>query len=273
MLEKLYRGDTEQILKDIIDCYKQQDFAVVNFLYFANAMQYHLFEEPQNKKDIEYKHALLGSDFLLPDGIALQLWDYVAHKPKSWVSNLNGTDLTPRILEYITEKYTVELYIASLYDERIWKWKEWLEIAIEKFKSHYGIQKIHGFQTHFTERWSEYPWEEWTLSDTWKEENVCRIVMHCTWTPFQELWTEQHKDWYQKNKMLVLNVWGFVDFFSGFEQRAPERVVRARVLETFWRITTNPKKNLKKFIAMFWIWRVILKNVVAKMKNLLCPHK
>lgn len=119
MLEKLYRGNTEAILKDITDRYDQQDFAVVNFLYFANAMQYHLFEEPQNKKDEEYKQALLNSDFILPDGIALQLWNYIAYKPRSWVSNLNGTDLTPRILEYITSKYTVELYIASLYDERI----------------------------------------------------------------------------------------------------------------------------------------------------------
>ncbi|MBP6910822.1 hypothetical protein KBC03_04510 [Patescibacteria group bacterium] len=47
---------------------------MVNFLYFANAMSYHLFEKSRNEKEVAYKHALLHGDFLLADGIALQLW-------------------------------------------------------------------------------------------------------------------------------------------------------------------------------------------------------
>lgn len=256
MLEKLYRDDTTQVLEDIVNCYKQKGFAVVNFLYFANAIQFHLFENPTLPKDKEYENALRAGDFLLPDGIALQVWNYAMNKPKTWVSNLNWTDLTPRILEYITKKYTVELYIVSLYDDRIGKGKERLEIGIEKCRSHFGIENIYWFQTHFLDRGKEFPWEEWS-QDNPPADDVCRIMMHCTGTPFQELWTEKHREWYEKQHMLVLNVGWFIDFFSGFEQRAPERVVRARVLETFWRITTNPKKNLKKFLAMFGVVRVL----------------
>ncbi len=255
MLEKLYRGNTEEVIKDIVSRYKEQGFAVVNFLYFASAIQYHVFEESKNQKDKDYKEALENWDFLLPDGIALQIWDR-ASRNQQWLSNLNWTDLTPAILSYITSKYTVELYIVSLYDDRIGKGKEWLEIAIEKFKSQYGIEKVYGFQTHFLERWNDFLWDEWK-QDAAPAANTCRIMMHCTWTPFQEIWTEKHKHWYKQQNMLVLNVGGFVDFFSGFEQRAPKRMVKARVLETFWRVITNPKKNLKKFVTMFGFVRVI----------------
>jgi len=44
-----------------------------------------------------------------------------------------------------------------------------------------------------------------------------------------------------------------LDYYSGFETRAPKRVVKMRVGETLWRITTQPQKNLKKFLAMFKI--------------------
>jgi UDP-N-acetyl-D-mannosaminuronic acid transferase (WecB/TagA/CpsF family) len=101
--------------------YADQKFCVVNFLYFANAMQYRLFETPRNAADTIYKEALAHSDLLLPDGIALQMWDSRSRKPKRWLHNLNGTDLTPQILSYFTTKYTVHLYISSLYDENIGK--------------------------------------------------------------------------------------------------------------------------------------------------------
>jgi hypothetical protein len=62
--------------------------------------------------------------------------------------------------------------------------------------------------------------------------------------------------------MLVLNVWWFVDFYSGFEKRAPERVVKLRVWETIRRILDNPKKNGKKFLAMFGVFRLIWKKLL-----------
>ena len=44
-----------------------------------------------------------------------------------------------------------------------------------------------------------------------------------------------------------------LDYYSGFETRAPKRVVQLRVGETLRRIITQPQKNLKKFLAMFKI--------------------
>lgn len=256
MIEKLYKGDVEQYIKELESLYTQKQFCVTNFLYFANAVQYKLLE--QNVKDMEYKKALLSSDFLLPDGIALQIWAYFAQNPKKRLHNLNWTDLTPKILEYFSKNYTVHLYIYSLYDEKIWKSQEWLHKATNKLKNEYDIDAVYSYQSHYNQRWYDYPWEMME-EKIHVSDNVCNIFLNCTGSPFQEKWIEKNKEWFVRNHMMVLNVWWFLDFYSWFEKRAPKRVVKTRVLETFWRIITNPKKNLKKFLAMFGVIGLIVR--------------
>lgn len=270
-LSKVYTKSDEDVIKDILACYDKQLYAIVNFLYFANAMQFHLFEEAVDEKDVAYKDSLERADFLLPDGIALQLWHYISYKTedrkRAWVSNLNGTDLTPKLLFYLTEHYTVTVFIASLYDEKIGKGRERLDKAVEKLKKEYHIPHVYAFQTHYTERGSYFPRHEWedaaqkniatNAVNSENRKHHINLVLHCTGTPFQEVWTESHREWYKSNRMLVVNAGWFIDFFVGFEKRAPKWVIKARVLETFWRIITNPEKNLKKFLAMFWIIRIL----------------
>ena len=262
MIEKLYRQHTDSVIKDIEAIYIANTSCVVNFLYFANAVQYHLLELDAKKtpEDKIYAVSLYASDFLLPDGIALQTWAYFSTKPRQWLQNLNGTDLTPKILWYFSQKYPVALYIYSLYDEKIWKNQEWLHKATSKLKQEYWISTIHAYQSHYNQRWQDFPWDEISQSvdNSWNTRN---IFLNCTWSPFQEKRVEENKQWFVKNRMMVLNVWWFLDFYSWFEKRAPEWVVKAKVLETFRRITTNPKKNLKKFVAMFWVFRLLIKKI------------
>lgn len=109
-----------ELIHELLTVYKTQGHAVVNFLYFANAMQYRLFEKGEySQSAVKYKQTLLHSDFLLPDGIALQLWSKRT-EGKS-VHNLNGTDLTPKVLDYLNAHYAnnTSLYIYSLYDPKI----------------------------------------------------------------------------------------------------------------------------------------------------------
>lgn len=65
---------------------------------------------------------------------------------------------------------------------------------------------------------------------------------------------------------IVLQLGGTLDFRSGYEQRAPDWVVKARVLETPRRILKNPQKNLKKFLAMFGIVRYLLQKIFPRKK-------
>lgn len=82
-----------------------------------------------------------------------------------------------------------------------------------------------------------------------------RILLVCKGTPHQELRVARNHQRFMDAGVLVINAGGRIDYLSGFERRAPQRVVKARVLETFWRVVMHPKKNAKKFLVMFGILR------------------
>lgn len=52
ILHTLYTGDKHQAYKTIIQQHQSHWYAVVNFLYFANAMHQRVFENPLQKKTI-----------------------------------------------------------------------------------------------------------------------------------------------------------------------------------------------------------------------------
>ncbi len=266
ILQKLYRNDTTTAIEDILTKYARQWFAVVNFLYFANAMKYHLFENLQQQIDFDYSDALLQSDFLLPDGIALQIWDKFENKKEPKTHNLNGTDLTPAFLHHVVQNYDIELYIVSVYDEKIGKWPERLEKWVEKIRETYGIQRIYSYQTPYSHRWEDYPFTRRAQAP--KADTTVRVLLHCTGTPFQEIWTTKNLAWFKEKNILVMNVGGFIDFASWFEKRAPKWMVKGRVFETFYRLFTNPKKNIKKFLVMFGAFRVMGKKILSKLKKM-----
>ena len=71
--------------------------------------------------------------------------------------------------------------------------------------------------------------------------------------PAQEIRTHEHKDFFTDSQIIIMNNGATLDYYSGFETRAPKRVVKARIGETLWRIIVDPKKNLRKLLAMFRI--------------------
>ena len=263
ILKKLSAESPAEFVPQLISAYMEKGSAVVNFLYFANAMQYHLLrEDDQAKTYVAYKEALLASDFLLPDGIALELWTKWTTGKK--VSNLNGTDLTPQVFAYLNEYYKTSVYIYSLYDPKIGKGPERLERGVENLKKdypHLNFRFCH--QSLYSERGKDFPFDDLKAA-TETDTSAVRVFLNCTGSPFQECWTHEYSEFFQKNFFLVMNVGGFIDFAAGFEQRAPRRVVKMRVGETFWRIFTNPRKNLKKFLAMFGVVRLALRKLLLK---------
>lgn len=281
ILHKLSSANQQEIIKDIISLYQRQWHAMVNFLYFANAMTYRLFETNWeskeqraqwnaeesliNPKSAAYTQALLASDFLLPDGIALQLWSKWTAGKKLY--NLNGTDLTPLVLRELDVHWGASLYIYSLYDPKIGKGEEWLHKAIMKISQEYPhISIVFHHQSLYSDRGAGFPFEEVKKISEADSAEV-KLFLNCLWSPFQEIWTQEYKEFFQECGFLLMNVGGFIDFVAGFEKRAPRWVVKARVLETFWRIAQNPRKNLKKFLAMFGILRILSGKLRLKKKR------
>lgn len=50
-----------------------------------------------------YQHAILDADLVLMDGIALQVFYYLAKRKR--LQNLNGTDFCPYFFSYVKEKH------------------------------------------------------------------------------------------------------------------------------------------------------------------------
>jgi UDP-N-acetyl-D-mannosaminuronic acid transferase (WecB/TagA/CpsF family) len=123
ILSKLYTGTAPELIDDILETYEEQSFCIVNFLYFANIVSQKLFDEGKDKteKQREYKKILLKADYLLPDGIALQIFYYLANffrvikSPRKWLENLNGTDFTPYFLDEIKKRYGNQKICLLLY--------------------------------------------------------------------------------------------------------------------------------------------------------------
>lgn len=113
ILDKLYDKTRDDAISEILSLYDQGEAVVVNFLYFAVIASQNLFEDGEKtEKEKEYKKILLKSDFLLPDGIALQIFYAFARlcrKVKSphpyRLKNLNGTDFVPYFLSDLKKKY------------------------------------------------------------------------------------------------------------------------------------------------------------------------
>ena len=109
ILEKIFIGDSYKACEQILETYNKQGYCILNYLYFANVVSKQLLKE-HHKSWIDlnvfknlllsgykkialdkiyniYRKAILTSDFLLPDGIALQIFYYIAKRKR--LENLN----------------------------------------------------------------------------------------------------------------------------------------------------------------------------------------
>ncbi|MGE4444265.1 MAG: WecB/TagA/CpsF family glycosyltransferase [Candidatus Altimarinota bacterium] len=271
ILEKIYKNNTKEAFKDIIKKYKEQGFGVVNYLYFANLVSNGIISG--KKVNREFLEALGTGDFLLPDGIALQLY-YKKYFGLS-LSNLNGTDFTEYILKNLkSDEYNLILYGAK---------KEVIEKAVLNIEQKYGI-KI----AYFQDGYSEFDFEklESILGDFYipsmssktqpigsssnrdsnsfppcQENNKSpevsteknkknasekiNILMVGLGTPKQEIWIKNNLENIKKYNLLAFSQGGTFDFWAGNEKRAPQIFINLK-LEWLWRFITNPRKNFKK---------------------------
>jgi len=258
IFEKIYKFDKKQALKDIIKKYKEKWFWVVNYLYFANLVSNWVISG--KKVNRPFLDALSKWDFLLPDGIALQLY----YKKYFWISlkNLNGTDFA----EYVLKNLKPEEYNLILY----WAKKEVVEKASKNIEQKYGI-KIAYFQDGYSEFdfekldevlwdfyfpsissktqpiWYSSNWDSNNSPQFQKNKNSQKINIFMIWlgTPKQEIWIQKNIENIKKYNLLAFSQWGTFDFWAGNEKRAPKIFISLK-LEWFWRFITNPRKNFKK---------------------------
>lgn len=254
--QKFFRGTQLQARENIKYICQTQWSCVVSFVYFAQAMKFKIFES-EIKSD--YKTALINADMVCIDGIAMQIFDrsgqrFFPPKPRLRTQNLNGTDFLPFILHQ-TKNQKVGIILSTVYDPKLDKWPERMEKWLQEMKRQFPhIDILFTHQTQFQDRGQNFPFKELEKVLKKKQSDYDHVLfLNGIWGPVQEVRTEQNRDFFNNSWIIVLNNGATIDYYSGFETRAPERVVKMRVGETFRRIITQPKKNLHKFLAMFQI--------------------
>ena len=264
VLDKLYLWSADEAIPLITTTYMTKGSCMVNFLYFANLAHQRLVEKTPEPWQKDYLDALMQGDFLFADGIALQLF-YRWFAPQSagkMPENLNGTDLNPSLIEYILKDHTASMYLYQCYDPPKGKTIEFLQTGIDALQDRFPTLSLPwAEQCLFREKGNNF--DRKGLEDTVRTDNSqIKIFFNCTWTPFQEVWVYQHISRLRDLGFLVINAWGTIDYLTWYEKRAPIWIVRARILETPWRILQHPKKNWKKFLRMFGFFRILAKKLL-----------
>lgn len=284
ILDKLFTGNKTDAYEYILKEYYRKSRVIVNYLYFANITGKHLFDKYKTlvdktifqdalKDDYKilspsiispaYKKALLESDILLPDGIALQLFYRMAAKrkkistKKERLDNLNWTDFWLFFIDRLqSEKWkdNVELYLYGTYPGILEKTKlflqeRWFSIAYSQ----------DGFSNFDRDQVSEI------RKKNKKQYAVLLVARTTPEYPIQELRAWSNQDKITKNKLMVFNQWGTFDFWAGIQKRAP-KLRRRYKIEWLRRLITDPKRNYKKVIDTALIIKYIFSHLLLKNK-------
>ena len=164
---------------------------------------------------------LMESDYLLRDGIGIKIaQDFFA---LGKTDNLNGTDLTPRLLAAHSQK-TIAVFGAS--DEAQQKCCD--KLKAEGFNV---VGGMHGFHedTSYIARATEIKPE---------------ILILCMGMPRQELLAAKLVE--SGFNGILICAGGWADFYSGHKPRAPEWV-RKCSLEWFYRLVNEPLRLGKRY--------------------------
>lgn len=176
----------------------------------------------------EYRKAIHGH-VILPDGVGMDIASIAAHG-KPFPANLNGTDLIPALMTYISTPRRVGLVGASA---------DIVARAADHLAAH-------------------APWHTFVaVSDGYFPVARTREVMDriagekldilivAMGTPLQEIWIHRHVR--REHAHLVFGVGALFDFLAGEFPRAPEAVRNLR-MEWLFRLTQEPKRLASRYL-------------------------
>ena len=262
-LQKISTTDYAETSDNIISVYNEQWHCVVNFIYFSQLVSQKVFSSAKKKteKEKEYKKLILKADFLLPDGIALQIFYYCAvlfwviKSDKKRIPNLNWTDFTPYFLNDTKQKYWSQRINILLY----WSTPK----VVEKVKENLSLKWYNIIYSQ--DGFSEFDRDkaEKSLNEYVDTTNILLVARSTPKIPLQELRTSRSYQKIQDNKLLVMNVWWLFDFIAWVQKRAP-KVFRKLKLERLRRLCSQPKRNYKKVVNSLMIIPYIFRYLILK---------
>lgn len=276
ILNSIFHWNSDQACEHILGLYDRKGFCVVDYLYFANISGKNMFKQHPLSYPVEelrealladyktmdtrwiyrlYQEAILDADMVLMDGIAFQIYYFLAKKKR--LDNLNGTDFCPYFLSYIKNNRTdkkMNIILYGTYPHLLEKTQQFLT------QQWYSV-------IYAQDGYSNLDWDKVDLALKWKEQDI-NILLNARSTPdypIQEIWTLANKNSLQERWLIIMNQWGTFDFWVGQQKRAP-KIVRKMKLEWLWRLISDPKRNFKKVLSTLAILRYIFVYLILKKK-------
>lgn len=197
------------------------------------------------RRDSTFLEGLRRADLLLPDGSGLSIAGQLLGTPI--IENLNGTDLTPRLLGAAEER-GMSVYMVGANDAVIQRCKAILESRYPRLRI---LGARHGYLKGAYER------------EVVGEINRLKpdIVLVGMGTPLQERWIIENSGFAAK---VCLAVGGLFDFLSGEKPRAP-RWMRSLGIEWLFRFMLEPRSKWKRIIVEIpWFFGLLGRTVARR---------
>jgi N-acetylglucosaminyldiphosphoundecaprenol N-acetyl-beta-D-mannosaminyltransferase len=223
---------------------KFYDTEKLNTIYFLNA---HCFNIAQ--KDNKYRNFLNQADLTLNDGIGISIASKFSKVKLK--ANVNGTDLTPMLLEQAA-KLEKKVYLLGSEPGVTEKTKKVLE-------KEYPEIKIVGHHPGFFNEDEEFKIIE--------EINDCgaELLIVGMGVPRQEYWIEKNKAKIPNVKIAV-GGGATMNFMSGHIKRAPKWMIKMK-LEWFHRWLLEPKRMTNRYLignVKFFYYILLFKTRIKK---------
>ena len=182
------------------------------------------------QKNLDFKNALLESDYVLPDGIGVKIACMLAGFKVE--ENLNGTDFLPHLLTFLQKKKLSIYFLGSKPGV--------VERMCRKLAHTHPDLKIagchHGYQKNIRAELSIIKNINKTKPD---------VLLVGMGSPLQELFVSRHKDILQTK--IIMSVGGLFNFYSGDIPRAP-LAFRKIGLEWAFRLYQEPWRLWRRYL-------------------------
>ena len=208
--------DEKQLFDEITLELSNDPPIIINFL---NAHCFNI-----SMKDKEYRKIVSSSNFILNDGIGIEIAARLDNK--TFNKNLNGTDLIPKILENFKNE---KIYLLGAKEENV-------KLAVENLVNKHGL-KVVGYSNGYFEKSDSVVRH---INDS--EASILLIGMG---VPIQEKWAYDNRN--QLNCKMIINGGAIIDFLSENIKRAP-LFMRKLKLEWLYRLIQEPKRLWKRYL-------------------------
>ncbi|MEW5800070.1 MAG: WecB/TagA/CpsF family glycosyltransferase [Bacteroidota bacterium] len=184
-----------------------------------------------SREDSELFAALNGFSALLADGAGIHLAARLLHTTvKGLWSNNNATDFNFEMLRYADE-HSLRIYFLGTT-------RVSLDLLQKRITERYSGITVVGCSDGFVD-----------IHDASLPEMINRtkpdILMVGMGSPIQELWVNKHKE--DLNVPLTITVGAFLDYVSGYMQRAP-MFFRLCRMEWLYRLLIEPRRLWRRYI-------------------------